>query len=103
MKLHILITLAGAAQWLPPSLAAQTPQLDSIGRYITLEMKRQQIPGLSVAILRGDRILLARGYGFANLELRAPASDRTGKARQRVVTVYYASDWRATYFDYESH
>jgi CubicO group peptidase (beta-lactamase class C family) len=40
-------------------------------------MKRQQIPGLSVAVLRGDRVLLARGYGFSNLELRVPASDST--------------------------
>ena len=40
-------------------------------------MQRQQIPGISVAILRGDRILLARGYGFANLEHRVPASDST--------------------------
>ncbi|HEY8198002.1 MAG TPA: serine hydrolase domain-containing protein [Gemmatimonadales bacterium] len=69
--------LACAVSLLSSSLAAQTPRLDSIGRYIDSEMKRQRIPGLSVAILRGDRILLARGYGFANLELRVPASDST--------------------------
>jgi hypothetical protein len=26
-----------------------------------------------------------------------------GKAGRRAVTVYYADDWRATYFDYESY
>ncbi|HEV7366602.1 MAG TPA: serine hydrolase domain-containing protein [Gemmatimonadales bacterium] len=56
----------------------QTPTpLDSVNRYITAEMERQRIPGLSVAILRGDQMLLSRGYGFANLELRVPASDST--------------------------
>jgi CubicO group peptidase (beta-lactamase class C family) len=72
-----VVTLAFATPWVSPSLAGQTSQLDSIHRYIASEMKGQQIPGLSVAILRGDRILLARGYGFANLELRVPASDST--------------------------
>ena len=72
-----LAVLVCAAPWVSPSIAAQTAQLDSINRYIASEMQRQQIPGLSVAILRGDRILLARGYGFANLELRVPASDST--------------------------
>jgi CubicO group peptidase (beta-lactamase class C family) len=70
-------SLACAAPWLTVSLAAQVPRLDSVGRYVAQEMRRQQIPGLSVAILRGDRVLLARGYGFSNLEHRVPASDST--------------------------
>ncbi len=32
---------------------------------------------MSVAVLRGDSVLLARGYGYANLELGVPASDST--------------------------
>jgi CubicO group peptidase (beta-lactamase class C family) len=40
-------------------------------------MQHQKIPGLSVAIVRGDSILLARGFGFANVEHRVPASDST--------------------------
>jgi CubicO group peptidase (beta-lactamase class C family) len=40
-------------------------------------MTRQRIPGMSVAVLRGDSLLLARGYGFANLEHRVPATDST--------------------------
>src|SRR5258705_5050958 len=40
-------------------------------------MARQRIPGLSLAVLSGDRIVMSRGYGFANVELRVPASDST--------------------------
>lgn len=40
-------------------------------------MARQQIPGTSVAVLRGDSVHLARGYGFSNLEHRVLASDST--------------------------
>src|SRR4051794_21520024 len=51
--------------------------LDSIATYVQSELVRQRIPGISVGILRGDSVLLARGFGFANLELQVPASDST--------------------------
>src|SRR5215211_3392046 len=58
--------------------AAQTPAVpDTVDRFIRAELGRQRIPGMSVAILRGDSVLLARGYGFANLEHRVPATDST--------------------------
>ena len=50
---------------------------DTVDRFIRAELERQRIPGMSVAILRGDSVLLARGYGFANLEHRVPATDST--------------------------
>jgi CubicO group peptidase (beta-lactamase class C family) len=50
---------------------------DSVARYVESELERQHIPGVSVAVLRGDRVVLARGFGFANVELRVPASDST--------------------------
>jgi CubicO group peptidase (beta-lactamase class C family) len=60
-----------------PAVQAPPAFVDSINSYISAEMRRQQIPGLSVAVLRGDSVLLARGYGFSNVELRVPASDST--------------------------
>jgi CubicO group peptidase (beta-lactamase class C family) len=50
---------------------------DSIDRFLRAELTRQQIPGMSVAVLRGDRVILSRGYGFANVEHRVPATDST--------------------------
>ncbi len=49
----------------------------AINRYVRAEMERQHIPGLSLAVLSGDRVLLSRGYGLANVELHVPASDST--------------------------
>jgi CubicO group peptidase (beta-lactamase class C family) len=65
---------------LPETVAlpvADRTALDSVDRYLRAELARQRIPGMSVAILRGDSVLLARGYGFANLEHRVPATDST--------------------------
>jgi CubicO group peptidase (beta-lactamase class C family) len=72
-----LVLLVCAAPWASSSLAAQASPLDSVARYVTAVMQHQKIPGLSVAIVRGDSVLLARGFGFANLEHRVPASDST--------------------------
>jgi CubicO group peptidase (beta-lactamase class C family) len=66
-------TVAQSASSLPQDAIT----LDSVERYIAAERSRQQIPGLSVAVLRGDQVLLARGYGLANIELGVPASDST--------------------------
>jgi CubicO group peptidase (beta-lactamase class C family) len=60
------------------TVAAQTSDLpEAVDQFIKAEMDRQRIPGMSVAVLRGDSLLLARGYGFANLEDRVPATDST--------------------------
>jgi CubicO group peptidase (beta-lactamase class C family) len=57
---------------------AQTPAVpDTVDRFVRAELARQRIPGMSVAVLRGDSVLLARGYGLANLEHRVPATDST--------------------------
>lgn len=63
------------------SVAVQGPPLaspvDSIDRYVRSEMARQRIPGLSMAVLRGDSLVLARGWGEADVEDHAPAADST--------------------------
>jgi CubicO group peptidase (beta-lactamase class C family) len=76
----VRLALPATCVLLPAASAAQAPgrpALDSVDRYIRAELERQRIPGMSVAILRGDSVLLARGYGFANLEHRVPATDST--------------------------
>src|SRR2546423_10643969 len=62
--------------WLSLVLVAQG-DTTAINRYVESEMARQHNPGLSIAVLTGDRVLLSRGYGLANVELRVPASDST--------------------------
>lgn len=50
---------------------------DKIDDYITAQMRRLHIPGGSLAIVRDERVVKAQGYGFANLELKAPATSQT--------------------------
>ncbi len=57
--------------------AQSAARVAAVDHYLRDELRRQHIPGMSVAILLGHRVLLSRGYGFANVELRAPATDST--------------------------
>jgi CubicO group peptidase (beta-lactamase class C family) len=89
---------------------SQTAPLDSVERYVRAELARQNIPGLSLAILRGDSVLLSRGYGYANVELRALASDSTiyqsgsvGKQFTAAAVVMLAEEGRLSLDDSITH
>ena len=89
---------------------SQTAPLDSVERYVRAELARQSIPGLSLAILRGDSVLLNRGYGYANVELRALASDSTiyqsgsvGKQFTAAAVVMLAEEGRLSLDDSITH
>lgn len=66
---HLLVSQTASAQ--------TRAVFDSIDRYVRAELARYHIPGLSLAVMRGDSVLLASGYGYANVELGVPASDST--------------------------
>ena len=54
-----------------------TGKADEIDHYITAQMQRLHILGASLAIVGDGGIVKAQGYGFANLELKAPATKDT--------------------------
>lgn len=59
-------------------VAPLDPQhLKSIDSFIATEMARQKIPGLAVGVYSRGQILLAQGYGQANVELRVPVKPET--------------------------
>jgi D-alanyl-D-alanine carboxypeptidase len=50
---------------------------DDLDDYIKSEMHRKRIPGLSMAIVRSGKLVRAKGYGSANIELSTPATENT--------------------------
>src|SRR5262245_43906779 len=57
--------------------AVTVPAQAVIDEYIKLEMDGQRIPGLSLAVVRAGKLVQAKGYGKASLELDAPATAAT--------------------------
>ncbi|WP_020475192.1 serine hydrolase [Zavarzinella formosa] len=49
----------------------------SLEPFIIAEMKAKDAPGLSIAIVDGDRIVWARGFGESSLEKKKPATAET--------------------------
>ena len=60
----------------PPAVRAQGngPDLDAIARKV---IAREQVVGASVLVSRAGKVLLHKGYGYAELNLKVPAKDET--------------------------
>jgi CubicO group peptidase (beta-lactamase class C family) len=52
-------------------------QIDKVDEFVKTEMLKRKIPGLSIAIVKNDEIVKAKGYGLANVEWNAPATPET--------------------------
>lgn len=50
---------------------------DEVDEAVREEMQRQHIPGVSIAVVRGGRVIKSAGYGYANLELNVAATPET--------------------------
>lgn len=48
-----------------------------VDQYIAQQMHEQKIPGLSLAVALDGRVIKAKGYGYADLEFRAPVMTDT--------------------------
>jgi CubicO group peptidase (beta-lactamase class C family) len=48
-----------------------------IDAYIQTEMKKQKIPGLSLAIIQNNHLVYGQGYGYSNIEHKVPVKPET--------------------------
>lgn len=73
------LCLVAALGFALPSGMAQTPAFitDSLDIYIQREMKKWQVPGLAVAIIKDGKTVVQKGYGIRNLETSAPVDEHT--------------------------
>ncbi len=72
----LAFSLAGSPS--TPTRARLTDaQITSIDSFVTTEMARAHVPGVAVGIYSRGTVLLAKGYGLANVELRVPVKPAT--------------------------
>ena len=60
-----------------PSHDLTPEQRNAIDHYVDTEMRREHVPGIAVGIYNRGQILLAKGYGLANIELNVPVKAET--------------------------
>jgi CubicO group peptidase (beta-lactamase class C family) len=59
------------------SVSAQSAASTGVTEYVKAEMLRQHIPGLSLLVVKGGKVVRAEGFGLANVELQVPVKPET--------------------------
>jgi CubicO group peptidase (beta-lactamase class C family) len=67
-----LLALAGA-----PFVAAQEAPLRGFDEYVNKALKDWEVPGVAIAIVKNDKVVLAKGYGVRKLGDPTPVNERT--------------------------
>jgi CubicO group peptidase (beta-lactamase class C family) len=57
--------------------AAQQPSFQELDHYIVRAMHDAEIPGLSIAVVKDDAVVFAKGYGVRKLGDNAPVDEYT--------------------------
>jgi CubicO group peptidase (beta-lactamase class C family) len=73
--IHLAVTLA--LLLVPVSLAAQGSPLADLDAFVARVLETWQAPGLALAVVRGDSVLVARGYGLRDIRGDAPVDERS--------------------------
>src|SRR5262249_60229058 len=81
-RLVLAVLLAG---WLPPARAAERVDppkeyqaaVRALEEYIAEQVRDKRLPALSIALVDDQRIVWARGFGFADPKAKKPATAET--------------------------
>jgi CubicO group peptidase (beta-lactamase class C family) len=50
---------------------------DRVGDFVNAYLKKKQVPGCALMVRHNGKVVLAAGYGFANLEHNVPVTPQT--------------------------
>src|ERR1044072_3096547 len=56
---------------------ANAVRADKIDDFVKVQMQKQNIPGVSIAVIKDGKIIKAEGYGLANVELNVAVKPET--------------------------
>ncbi|HEX6367875.1 MAG TPA: serine hydrolase domain-containing protein [Longimicrobium sp.] len=71
------LVIAAVAAGVGSPVGAQEADVQAFAAELDSLRQAHRIPGLAVAIVRDGRVVLARGYGWADVEARRPATEHT--------------------------
>jgi D-alanyl-D-alanine carboxypeptidase len=80
----------GAASPRAQSAAEARAASDKVDGYIEAEMRKQHIPGLSLAVVNAGKVVKTKGYGLADIELNVRATPDTVYQLQSITKSFVA-------------
>ncbi len=75
MKKHLLLLVIFAISL--PLLSQTTKQLAHLDAYYQKTLDQWHIPGMAIAIIKEDKIIFSKGYGFANIKKKIKVDGNT--------------------------
>jgi CubicO group peptidase (beta-lactamase class C family) len=78
--LSLIAPIPSAAKRKPEKAApaaAAKPGLGDFNDFVNQALKDWKVPGVAVAVVQGDEVILLRGYGYRDLEKRLPVTPDT--------------------------
>lgn len=78
IKFDVLIVLLFIANTVDAqSSGAGSKTNDTVIKHIHQAMETQHIPGLAVAVMKGNKLMLSQGFGHANIEHQIPGTTKS--------------------------
>ncbi len=77
IAIRSFVILVGLVLFCAAPCAAQDTITAKVDDFIKSEIQKQRIPGVSLAVVKDGQIVLAKGYGFANVEHRVAVKPET--------------------------
>jgi len=74
---NLTIVIAALILFLPIHCAAQEATTKAVDDFVQAEMKRQRLPGVSLAVVKNGAIVYAKGYGYSNVEHQVTVKPET--------------------------
>jgi CubicO group peptidase (beta-lactamase class C family) len=76
-RVHTLFLALTLALCVAPCAFAQEAPLQGFDEYVNKALKDWEVPGVGIAIVKGDKVVLAKGYGVRKLGDPTPVDERT--------------------------
>ncbi|MHC4421147.1 MAG: serine hydrolase [Planctomycetota bacterium] len=71
------LTALSSVAWAGPEALTQQDRLDRIVEQLEENRVKYHIPGMAIAVVKDDEVILSRGFGLADVENNVPATDET--------------------------
>lgn len=73
----VLLPAFAGAQAAPAAAPAPSTQVEALDAFVQKTMQTRQFPGASIAVVKDGKVVVAKGYGFSDVEKSTKATEQT--------------------------
>jgi D-alanyl-D-alanine carboxypeptidase len=73
----VLLPALARAQAAPAAAPPASTQVEAVDAFVQKSMQTRQFPGASIAVIKDGKVVVAKGYGFSDVEKSTKATEQT--------------------------